>query len=102
MGLHKEVIFRCQEWAALSSHARSLYLLLKGKRNPAKYGAEVSLSYREIQKLKYRGLKRYATIAAAFRELEISGWIKRKDEGGGLFRRSTIYLMTGKFDEFGF
>ena len=102
MGLHKEVIFRCPEWAALSSHARSLYLLLKGKRNPAKYGDEVKLSYREILKLKYCGLKRKDTISKAFKELEASGWIKRKDEGGGLFRRATIYIMTGKHDQYGF
>ena len=102
VGLHKQLIFRCPEWAELSSNARSLYILLKGKRNPAKYGDEVSLSYRQIKKLRYRGLKRTTTISTAFRELEKGGWIKRKDEGGGLFRKATVYLMTGKFDEFGF
>jgi len=100
--MHKEVIFGCPEWAALSSQAKSLYWLLKGKRNPKKNGGLVRLSYRELLELKYHGLRRRDTISRAFKELESSGWIQRQGEGGGLFGRATIYKLTGFFDEYGF
>lgn len=100
--MHKEVIFGCLEWAALSSQAKSLYWLLKGKRNPRKYGDEVRLSYRELKRLSYNDLKCQKTITRAFIELEVAGWIKRKDEGGGLFGKATIYILTGRFDQYGF
>jgi hypothetical protein len=102
VGLHKELIFGCPEWAALSSQARSLYLLLKAKRNPKKNGGAVKLSYRELKKIGYRGLKRPATVAKLYRELEGAGWIKRKGDGGGLFGKANIYELTAKFDEYGF
>lgn len=104
MGLHKNMIFSCPEWAAISAPARSLYLLMKGKRNPKKYGDEVKLSYRNILKLKYRGLRRKDTIARSFKELEEGGWIKKKNEvaAGGLYGKAAIYILTGKYDRYGF
>jgi len=102
VGMHKEVIFGCPEWAALSSQARSLYFLLKGKRNPKKNHGFVQLSYRALKKIGYRGLKRPATVAKIYRELESGGWIRRRDEGGGLFGKASVYELTGKFDEYGF
>lgn len=101
VGMHKEVIFGCSEWAALSAQAKCLYLLLKGKRNPAKNEGKVRLSYREIQKIGYMGLKRRATISRSFQELMKASWIKRENEGGGLFGKATIYQLTSKYDEFG-
>ena len=102
VALHKEVIFSCPEWASLSPHAKSLYLLLKAKRNPVKHDGEVRLSYREIRKLGYSGLKRPAAVVRAFQELTMSGWIRRKDEGGGLFGKATVYILTARFDKYGF
>lgn len=102
MGLHKELIFGCPEWGALSSQARSLYLLLKGKRNPKKNNGLVRLSYRALKKIGYCGLKRPATVAKIYRELEDGGWIRRQDEGGGLFGKASIYELTAKFDQYGF
>jgi hypothetical protein len=100
--MHKEIVFSCREWAALSPHAKNLYWLMKGKRNPKKYGNEVRLSYRELKRYGYTGLKRQATIRKAFKELCDAGWIKRKAEGGGLYGRATIYILTGRFDQYGF
>jgi hypothetical protein len=100
VGLHKELIFGCPEWAALSARAKSLYLLLKGKRNPKKNEGQVSLSYRELLKLKYSGLSRPGTISQIFEELEKGGWISRVEKGG-LFGKRTVYELTGRFDEYG-
>jgi hypothetical protein len=99
IGLHKEVLFG-SEWAALSPAAKCLYLLLKGKRNPAKR-EEVKLSYRELLKLKQHGLRRPGTISRAFKELETSGWIKRANPGG-LFGSAQFYLLSGRVDRYGF
>jgi hypothetical protein len=76
--------------------------LLKGKRNPKKNGGLVKLSYREILERKYHGLRKRGTISQAFRDLESGDWIRRQDKGGGLFGKATIYILTGKFDEYGF
>ncbi|MGB7296821.1 MAG: hypothetical protein WBC70_14645 [Candidatus Aminicenantales bacterium] len=101
VGLHKEVIFGCPEWAALSPRAKSLYLLLKGKRNPKKNNGNVTLSYREIIRLSYAGLKRPETISQTYSELEKAEWIKRVDEGGGLYGNRTTYELSGQFDQYG-
>lgn len=101
MGLHKEVIFGCPEWAALSPRAKCLYLLLKAKRNPAKNDGLIKLSYREISKIHYAGLLRRIRISEAFQELKEKGWIKRIGDGGGLYGKATFYELTGRFDEFG-
>jgi hypothetical protein len=102
VGIHKEVILGCPEWAALSAPAKSLYWLLKAKRNPKKNNGKVKLSHREIKKLRYPGLKRHETVTRLFQELQKTGWIKREDEGGGLFGKASIYTLTGKFDQYGF
>lgn len=101
VGLHKEVIFGCQEWAKLSPRGKCLYLLLKGKRNPAKNSGNVHLSYREISKLNYAGLRKPKRIRDAFQELEKAGWIRRDGIGGGLYGKRTEYQLTGQFDEYG-
>jgi len=101
VGIHKEVIFGCPEWAALSPRAKSLYLILKGKRNPNKNSGQVRLSYRELIKLRQAGLRRPDTISEVFKELEKSGWIVRVGEGGGLFGRISTYTLSGKWDEYG-
>jgi hypothetical protein len=100
VGIHKEVLFGCPEWAALSPRAKCLYLLLKAKRNPAKNDGTVKLTYREILKIHYAGLLRQTRINEGFHELEEKDWIKRVD-GGGLFGKATFYQLTGKYDEFG-
>jgi hypothetical protein len=99
IGLHKEVLFG-PAWAALSPVAKDLYCLLKGKRNPRK-GEEVRLSYREVLKLKHRGLRKLATISKAFKELEAGGWIRAAREEGGLYGLPKAYVLTGKFDAYG-
>jgi hypothetical protein len=101
VGIHKEVIFKCQEWTELSPPAKCLYLMMKGKYNPGKNHATVKLTYREIKKIGYTGLKKNETIARCFRELESSGWIRKKGPGGGLYRKATFYKITGKYDEYG-
>jgi hypothetical protein len=100
VGLHKEVIFGCPEWAALSPRAKCLYLILKGKRNPNKNGGQVRLSYRELIKLGHSGLRRPEMISIVFRELERNGWIARADDGG-LFGKTSSYTLSGKWDEYG-
>ena len=80
-GLHKELIFGCPEYADLSPVAKCVYQLLKAKLNPNK-GEEVSLPYRQVLKLKYRGLHGTATIARAFKELQDKGWTEPVDRGG--------------------
>ena len=102
MGLHKELIFGCPEWAALSPQAKTLYLLLKAKRNPVKNDGTVKLSYRELKKIGYRGLRRPATVSKFYLELELAGWICKRDVGGGLFGKSIFYILTAKFDRYGF
>lgn len=101
VGMHKEVIFSCPEYGKLSPVAKCLYQLMKGKRNPVKNNGLVKLSYRDILKLKQRGLRRRETISKAFKELEADGWIKREGQGGGLYRKATYYRLTGKYDEYG-
>jgi len=101
VGMHKEVIFGCPEWAALSAQARDLYWLLKGKRNPNKNDGKIKLPYREIKKIGYKGLKNFVTISRCFKELENSGWIERDREGGGLFRKANLYTLSGRLDEYG-
>jgi hypothetical protein len=101
IGMHKHVVFKSREWAALSSPAKCLYLLMKGKYNPGKNDGKVKLPYREILDAHYSGLRRRETIARCFRELETSGFIKKSGPGGGLFRKATFYKLTGSYDEFG-
>lgn len=98
--MHKHVIFGCTEWAQLSPQAKCLYQLMKGKRNPSKNDGKIKLSYREILRLKHKGLRRRETIARLFRELETGGWIKQV-ERGGLYGKATSYELTGEFDEYG-
>lgn len=99
IGLHNYVLFG-PDWGRLSSQARSLYLLLKGKRNPVKR-EEIKLSYREILKLKHCGLRRHSAISRSFKELEKAGWIERANPGG-LYGGAQLYCLTGRFDEYGF
>ena len=98
VGLHKELLFNCAAWAALSPAAKVLYLLLKAKLNPNK-GDTVALSYRQVLKLQYKGLSNNHTVAAAFAQLEHAGWIE-KEQRGGLFGQSTRWKLTGKYDGF--
>jgi hypothetical protein len=98
VGLHKELIFGCPEYAALSPTAKSLYSLLKAKLNPSK-GEEICLSYRQVLNLKYKGLHSTATIAKAFKELADQGWAEPL-ERGGLFHLPSKWRLTWKFDQF--
>jgi len=98
IGLHKELIFNCPEWAALSSNAKVLYQLLKAKWNPKK-GEDIHLSYRALAKLAYKDMASSRTISSAFKELERGGWIERMISGG-LFGKATRWRLTGKHDGF--
>jgi hypothetical protein len=101
VGLHKEFLFKNPKWADLSATAKSLYLLMKGKYNPDKNEGKVKLTYRDIKKTGYRGLKKNETIARCFRELVEAGLIKKISPGGGLYRKCTYYKLTWMLDEYG-
>ena len=101
VGLHKQVVFGSSEWAALSSFAKDLYLLAKGKWKGPGLGDEIALSYREIIELKHTGLRNRKHISKAFQELEAGGgWLERTAPGG-LLGTPQIWRLTFKVDQFG-
>lgn len=96
--LAKEMLFKCPEWCALSSGARDVYLLLKGKYNGSNNG-QIRLYYTDIKKLKISGLRSDKAISRAFHELESGGWTERT-KLGGLHRFINEYRLTAKYDRF--
>lgn len=88
-------MLRDKNWKDLSSAAKLFYIYLKGKFNGHNNG-KIRLSYTELKGV--RGISSPATISSASKELQKSGWIKRK-KIGGLYRHVNEYELTGKYDD---
>ena len=87
---------RRKEWKELSAASKILYIHLKGKYNGHNNGS-IRLYYSELNGVK--GISSPSTISGAIKELEVKGWIKRK-EIGGLYRHFNEYELTGEYDDY--
>ena len=91
VGLSRKTL-KSKEWrTGLSSSAKVLYLHLKYKFVGYNNG-NIMLHYSEID------FMAPATASRAFKELGAKGWII-KTRFGGLYRYSTKFELTGKYDD---
>lgn len=88
---------RSESWRNLSLRARIFYIHLKGNFNGENNG-DIGLCFSELSG--HPGLSSRKAFYGAAKELEKSGWIRRK-KGGGLYRHPNRYEITGAFDSFG-
>ena len=89
-------MLRIKEWTELRPAAKIFYIYLKGKYNGSNNG-KIRLYYSELNGVK--GISSPSTISGAIKELEVKGWIKRK-EIGGLYRHFNEYELTGEYDDY--
>ena len=88
------MLFNCSGWKDLSSSAKLLYIYIKSKYNGSNNG-EIKLSYSELSGVK--GISSSRTISKAQSELTEKEWIQIITHGG-LYRYSTLYKLTWRFD----
>jgi hypothetical protein len=80
-------------WASLTNAARVALVHLKRKVVKPNPG-EISLSYREMEKIMDRH-----TFSRALRQLEMVGFIEIEQKGG-LFRRRNFFLLSDRWRNF--
>jgi hypothetical protein len=94
--------FYCKdsEFQKLSVPARMVYFCIKSGYIPQKRGLQgtngkIVFPYSTLKKCS--GFSSDTTISKAIRELEINGWIHRKEKGG-FPEYANKYELTGKYD----
>ena len=104
---HIKVMFSVMDskaWKQLDNHSRVVYLYFirrelinswkgKNKKNKEVWRPEISLSYREMEKIVDSH-----QFSKAIKKLETLGFIIKKQEGG-LYRRRNWYLFSDKWRE---
>jgi hypothetical protein len=86
-----------EPWRELSAPAKIFYLHLKGRFNGSNNG-DIKLPYSAMRGVK--GCSDNGTISRAVKELEATGWIKKKQFGGHT-RWDNLYKLTFKYDFYG-
>ena len=86
------VMARSPAWRSLKGNSIKVYVELHSRFN-GKNNGDLSLSYREAQKL--LGIGR-STIAKAFEELEEKGFIQKTSPGHWYGRKAATYRVTDK------
>ncbi|HRT81543.1 MAG TPA: hypothetical protein P5127_00110 [Oscillospiraceae bacterium] len=94
VAIMKEML-RSKAWQEIGHAARVAYIHLRAKCVTPNNHDEVTLSYKEMEKIMQR-----RSFARAIKELEQHGFIVKR-QSGGLYRRRNFYTFTDAWKDVG-